>query len=385
MLRLLASAALGAAIGGLIVSLLGRPDPGMLILGIALGVFLATTTVIRLAGGLAVATPSPAAVREARDGRRLGRARVDAVRQTGTFLNEQPVCDIDVTVAALTGDAWATTVRRIVPLTELPAYRTGCERDVAILIDGGPEIAFADGELSPAEIERLVVPPRSDVPLRPVPPGTRIGGGRRRGPLIGVGRRGRPLRLTLFALVAVGAASVVVLPFRAAVVPTLEAWADGRASVDLRQPDEIETAARALREAIGHDRVVAITVLPDAVVVDAPISVGAVETDEWTYRGGRVDHDGPARPQPELAAEQFSWDDVSLERLWPAMRSAADESGLPVGDAVARVVRSTDTDVQSDTFIRAVGPPEMTFSLSDDYRDAFFRLSAQGVRLDPAG
>lgn len=385
MLRLLAFAALGAAIGGLVVSLLGNPDPGMLVFGIAIGVCIAATTVSRLGGGLAAALPSPAAVQEARDARRLGRARIDAVRQTGTFVNEQPVCDIDVTVVSLTGDAWATTIRRLVPLTELPAYQAGLERDVAILLEGGPEIAFADGELSPAEIARLVVPPRSEVDVRPIPPGTRIDKGRRRGPLIGIGRPGRPLRLAVFTLVAVLAGVVVVLPFREAVGLTLDAWSDGRWSVDMRHPDALKTAEGALQDAIGHDRVVSITVIPDAVIVDAPIRVGAVETDEWTYRGGVVSHDGAAHSQPELAEEQFSWSDVALDRLWPAMEQASAQSGLPTDGASARIERATDDDVQSPTFIRNVGAPEMSFGLRDDYRDAFFRLDATGTDLQSAG
>lgn len=385
MLRLLAFAALGAAIGGLVVSLLGNPDPGMLIFGIAIGVCIAATTITRLAGGLAASLPSPAAIQDARDARRLGRARVDSVRQTGTFINEQPVCDIDVTIVALTGEAWATTIRKLVPLTELAAYQAGLERDVAILIEGGPEIAFADGELSPAEIDRLVVPPRSEVEVRPIPPGTRIEKGRRRGPLIGIGRRGRPLRLALFALVAVAAGAVVVLPFREAVGLTLQAWSEGRWTVDMRHPEALETAERSLQEAIGHDRVVSITVIPDAVIVDAPIRAGAVETDEWVYRGGVVSHDGAAHSQPELVEEQFSWSDVALDRLWPAMEEAAAQSGLPTDGATALIQRTTDDDAASPTFIRNVGVPEMSFGLRDDYRDQFFRLDATGTDLRATG
>jgi len=384
-LRLLASAALGAVIGGLIVALLGNPDTGMPVFGVALTVFVIALTVTRLASGLSASLPAPTAVQDARDARRLGRARIDGVRQTGSFINEQPVCDIDVTVVSLTGDVWATTIRKIVPLIELPAYQAGLERDVAILIEGGPEIAFVDGELSPAEIARLVVPARSEVEMRPIPPGTRIVGGRRRGPLIGIGRRGRPLRLALFALVAVAAGAVVVLPFREAVGLTLHAWSEGRWTVDMRHPEALETAERSLQEAIGHDRVVSITVIPDAVIVDAPIRAGAVETDEWVYRGGVVSHDGAAHSQPELAEEQFSWSDVALDRLWPAMEEAAAQSGLPTDGATALIQRTTDDDVQSPTFIRNVGVPEMSFGLRDDYRDQYFRLDATGTDLRATG
>lgn len=153
----------------------------------------------------------------------------------------------------------------------------------------------------------------------------------------------------------------------------------------MRHPEALETAERSLQEAIGHDRVVSITVIPDAVIVDAPIRAGAVETDEWTYRGGVVSHDGAAHSQPELAEEQFSWSDVALDRLWPAMEEAAVQSGLPTDGATALIQRTTDDDVQSPTFIRNVGVPEMSFGLRDDYRDQFFRLDATGTDLRATG
>lgn len=385
MLRLLAFASLGAVIGGLVVALLGNPDTGMPVFGVALTVLVLTTTLGRLGSSLAASVPSPGAVNDARDARRLGRARIDALRQTGTQINDQPVCDIDVTVVSLTGDSWATTIRAVIPLIQLPAFQAGIERDVAILLEGEPEIAFVDGELSPAEAARLVVPPRADVEVRQIPPGTRIDKGRRRGPLLGIGTRGRPLRRVLFAVVAIAAGATVVFPFREAVGLTIDAWADGRWSVDMRRPDALRTAERSLEEQIGHDRIVSITVIPDAVVVDAPIRAGAVETDEWTYRGGRVTHDGPAHSQPELPQEQFSWSDVALDRLWPAVEDASAQSGLPADGATFLIQRATDDDVQSPTFIRNVGAPEISFGLSDDYRDASFRLDATGTDLQARG
>ncbi len=385
MLRLVASAALGVVIGALIVALLGNPDTGMPIFGIALTVFILAITITRLASGLSASFPSAAAVHEARDARRLGRARIDSVRQTGTFINEQPVCDIDVTVVALTGDAWATTIRTIVPLIELPAYQSGVERDVAILLEGGPEVAFVDGELSPAEIERLVIPTRTEVEVRSIPPGTRIDKGRRRGPLIGIGRRGRPLRLAVFAVVAALAAGAVLLPFREGLGLTVDAWSEGRWSVDMRRPDTLLSAERSLEEAIGHDRVVSITVIADAVIVNAPVRAGAIETDEWTYRGGRVSHDGPAGSQPQLAEEQFSWSDVALDRIWPAIENASAQSGLPTDGGSVFIHRTTDTDLDSPTFNRSVEAPEISFGLRDDYRDQSFRLDATGTDLRAMG
>ena len=385
MLRLLAFLALGAVLGGLAVAAIGDQEAGFGIFGFALPVFIISTVLVRVTKSLSPALPSPAAVTAARDARRLGRARIDGVRQTGTLVNDQPVCEIDVTVIALDGGAWATTLRRIVPLIELAAYQPGLERDVVVLLDGGPEVVFADGELSPTERERLVVPPRSAVEVRPIETGARVRNGRRSGPLLGVGRRGRPWRLALFAVATIVAATVVLLPYRDGIALTVAAWQDGRWSADMRTPDSLQTAERALQAEIGHDQVVSIVVTPDAVIVDAPIRAGEQATDEWTFRAGRVTHDGAALSQPRVAQEQFPWSDLAIDRVWPALQEASDQSGLPITGAPVSIRRTSDSDIESPTFNESVGVPDISFGLSDDYRRASFTLSADGSRLTPIG
>lgn len=385
MLRLLAFVALGAVIGGLLVAALGDQEAGFAIFGIALAVGIISTVLVNVTTSLSPALPSPAAVTAARDARRLGRARIDAVRQTGTLVNDQPMCEIDVTVVALDGAAWATTLHLIVPLIELAAYQPGAERDVVVLLDGGPEVVFADGELSPAERGRLVVPARSAVEVRPIEAGTRIRNGRRSGPLLGIGRRGRPWRLALFAVTAVAAAVVVLLPYRDGVALTAAAWQDGRAKADMRTPDSLQTAERAVRAEIGHDQVVSIVATPDAVIVDAPIRAGEQATDEWEFRAGRVTHKGAALIQPRVPQEQFPWSDIALDRVWPALQEASSRSGLPIGTTPVSIRRASDDDVQSPTFIENVGTPYISFGLDDDYRSASFTLSADGSELTPLG
>lgn len=221
-LRLIAFAALGSFLGGVVVALVGPPGTGITIAGVSFAVLVFATAVTGVAGTLGTGTgASPKAVQQARDARRLGLARVDALRTTSTEINDQPLCDIDVTVQPLTGTAYATTVRTVVPPTVIPLFQPGAEREVVILLDGGPELAFVEGELSPGDHDRLTVPPRASVPLLPVQPHTRIVDGRRKGPLLGVSREGRPLRVALYAVVALAAAAVVLAPHRAAVAQTV--------------------------------------------------------------------------------------------------------------------------------------------------------------------
>ncbi|KQM16338.1 hypothetical protein ASF83_10890 [Plantibacter sp. Leaf171] len=383
MLRLIAFAALGALLGGIIVIAVGPPDIGYAVAGVALPVCI-FATVLSLVGrslGSAIGA-SPQAVQQAKDARRLGVARIDTLRQTGTQINDQPLCELDLSVQPLNGPAFATTMRTVIPVTAIPTFQPGTERDVAVLLDGGPEVAFIDaGELSADERSRLRVPARASLPFLPLQPHQRIVDGRRRGPLLGVGRAGRPGRFALFAIVAVAAAAIVVVPYHQSVAQAIIALEDGRLRPDLRRPEALSEAQRALQEAIGHDRVVSITVAADFVIAQAPLTVGDTKTDRWEYRYGQVTHQGAASSEPESAAEQFSWSDVALDRMWSLLEEGAEQVDLPVGDASLYLVRSTDTDVHSPTFARPAGPPQVTFSIGDDYGSTSFVAPADGSAL----
>lgn len=360
----------------------GPPGAGWLIIGIALPVAIASGVFVlvgrSVAGGV---TASTEAVTAARDAGRFGMARIDALRQTGTQINDQPLCDIDLTVRPLTGPAYATTLRSIVPLTEIPTFQPGTLREVVLLLDGGPEVAFVDGEISPTKRAGLVVPDRSAVPVAAMPRYTRISNGRRRGPLLGAGRAGRPLRVLAYLAVAVLAGTAVTLPHQEALGQTISALQDGRLHPDLRDADTLAQAEAALEREIGHDQVVSIVVLPDLVIVDAPIEPGSTRIDQWMYRAGQVSHSGAAPTQPDSPAETFSWSDVSPSSIRPTLDEASDMSGLPVDDATVSFRRASDGDIHSETFGAPVGPVEMRFGLDDDYDSAFFRAGADGSGL----
>ncbi|WP_181276218.1 hypothetical protein [Brevibacterium oceani] len=383
MLRLLIAAAIGTLAGAGIVLYVGPPGAGVGIAGVAFSVLI--IAVVLTAVGRSMATTVSATkedITQAIDSRRIGVARIDAIRQTGTQINDQPLCELDLTVQPLSGQAYATTVSNIVPVTDIPSFQAGVFRDVAILIEGGPEIAFiGGGEFSEHERARISVPPRSNVPMIPIEPHTRIVKGRRKGPLVGLGKKGRLARFSMFAIIAIVAALVVTWPYRTAVTQTAHALQQGQWHVDLRQPDALAVAQEALQDEIGHDQVISVYVSADFVIVEAPLEADGVKSDEWEYRGGRVANDGPATIQPESADEAFSWSDVAFDRLWPLMLTASGDSDLPVGDSGASIVRSTNTDINSENFAEPVGPPQIGFSLEDDYSSASFTAEADGSKL----
>lgn len=99
MLRLIFSAAVGALVGAAIAALVGPPGAGIWVLAIALPIGILSVVFTRLgASGLASTSVSQEDLTRARAEDRLGVARIDAVRQTGTQINDQPLCEIDVTV-----------------------------------------------------------------------------------------------------------------------------------------------------------------------------------------------------------------------------------------------------------------------------------------------
>lgn len=380
MLRLIAFASLGSFLGGLVVALVGPPGAGVAIAATSFMVLLFATILTRVAGSVSGSiTASPAATQQARDAGRLGLARIDALRETGIQIDDHPLCEIDLTVQPLTGPAFATTTRTVVPLTDVATFQPKTEHEVAVLLDGSPEVAFVDNGLMPRERERLRVPPRDAVPLLTVEPHTRVVDGHRKGPLLGAGRTGRPLRLVLFAVVAVAAAAVVVAPYRVAVAQTVDAVQDGHLRPDLREPGLLAQARGALADEIGHDALVSLVVSKDTITVEAPLAPGETTTDRWTYRAGRVSHEGAATVQPGLPGEQLRWSDIALDRLWPLMETAAAQVDRPVGDAVASVRRSIDRASGSLTFVEPVGPPVITFSIGDAYGSTPFQFTADGT------
>jgi hypothetical protein len=399
--RLLAFAAIGTGLGGMVVALadLRSPGDGLTIVAISFAAFMTfgmMTLFARDMSGMVV--PSAATLQEARDARRFGVARIVSLRETGTRVNERPVCQIELVVQPLSGSAWATTVTQTVGLAELSALQPGVERPVLVLLDGGPEVVFADGELSPSVLRTVRVPDRAAVPFVPPEPHTRIVHGRRRGPIIGVGRRGRAGRIALFTVVAVIAGAAVVMPFRAQVASTATAVAVGDwqavfgqrevttpPRVDLRRPAALRAAMAALTKRIGHDQVVSVYVTADLIDVEAPVEPGSRRTDEWYYRDGKVEHEGAATIQPTLAAEQFPSSVIATDDVWSMLRRGSEDAGKPVGDASVSVSRDTDGDVDSDTFGQPVAAPVLRFTIEDDYEQTFFEAAPDGTGLRSTG
>ena len=63
---------------------------------------------------------------------RVGTATVTALRQTGTFVNENPECEIDLEVTVGDGAPYAATVRQVLAIVAIPGFQPGAQVPVKV-------------------------------------------------------------------------------------------------------------------------------------------------------------------------------------------------------------------------------------------------------------
>ncbi|MFF8816789.1 MULTISPECIES: hypothetical protein [Leucobacter] len=384
MLRLTFFIGLGILCGGIVSALVGPPGaaswafPVGFIASVVSGVLVLVGKSLR---GLAL--PTNEQVQAAISEGRVGLARVDALTQTGTQINEQPVCDIDLTVRPVSGGVYRTRVRRIVQLTQIPRFQPGTRHVVAILAEGGPAVALTDEDATAEIWADTEFPPAAVAgELRiPAPGAAGVPGSRR--PLIGTGKKWRPIRITVFVLAGLLAGAAVVFPYRAGLAETVAAIPEGRFHADLREPAALDRALSALAAEIGHDRVTSVTVSEDLVSVNAPLTPESLNVDRWYYRKGSVTHDGPGAPQPETLGEQFALTELDAGAILREVERAAGQVGVDDLDGVmynaSRGLAQTEEDPWNT---ERSGPVSVSFMIDDGYRSASYRVAADGSGLE---
>lgn len=382
MIRLVFFVGAGMVLGSLVVSEVGPPGAGDIAFptGMVLAIFSGILMMIaRATRGMPAASTKD--VDTARSEGRMALARIDAVTQTGTLINDQPVCDLDLSIQPLEGVAYRARVRQLVRLVDIPAVQPGSLRAVAVLSADGAEVALTDDDITRPPYAQLSIPAQGELgALRLPEPGAVTINGRRRGPLIGIGPKGRGLRFVLFAVAMLVSAALTTVPYSTAMAQSIAALGQGRLTADLRQPEMTAEAVAALTGRIGHDQVVSISVSEDVILVDAPVAPGSTDTDRWEYRRGEVTRDGPAPSQPSSPAEQFPLSEASWPALWAAMQAAADAEGIDSVSGVAlRLQRQADSDTASPTFAQHTGPVRARFWFDGDYRSVFYDVAPDGT------
>jgi hypothetical protein len=63
---------------------------------------------------------------------RVGTATVSAVRQTGTFVNNNPECELDLQVEVDGGEPYTVTHRQVLAMVALPGFQPGASVPVRV-------------------------------------------------------------------------------------------------------------------------------------------------------------------------------------------------------------------------------------------------------------
>jgi len=63
---------------------------------------------------------------------RVGRATVSGVRQTGTFVNDNPECELELQVSVDGGDPYRVTHRQVLAMIALPGFQPGASVPVRV-------------------------------------------------------------------------------------------------------------------------------------------------------------------------------------------------------------------------------------------------------------
>lgn len=383
-LRILTAIGIGIGLGGVIAAIVGPPGAASWAIPVGLFCTIIGITFVLIARTTGkISLPSPVLVEASRVAGRIGVARIDTLTQTGTQINDQPVCDLQLTVQPANGAAYRTQLRLVVGLIQIPSIQAGTHKAIVILAEGKPDIALLPDDPDTGPFAGIQVPPAEQAgPLRSPESGGLRDDGSRRTPLLSTKRATRPLRVLLYAAVAIAAATLVVLPYRAGLTQTVHALSNGQLKADLRQADYLPGAIDALVREVGHPNAISVLVTPDYVYYTAPVSDGARESDVWIYRGGNVQHNGPASIQPESADQQFPVTEVDWRAIWPGLEQAAKLVDVDdLSDTHISLDRTHVEDPASENYLKNVGPVKVQLAINTPYQNHWFTMNGHGGDL----
>ncbi|GAB3619938.1 hypothetical protein GCM10027417_11990 [Glutamicibacter endophyticus] len=331
-----------------------------------------------------IQAPSPALVRKAQNEGRVALARVDSLSQTGTRINDEPLCELELTVQPTHGAAYRTLLRTVIPVSQLAAVQPGVRRVVAQLVPGYPDVALLDADPQADIWSRTRIPAVADAGevQRPVPGGFRDDGKRRK-PLIGMGSKGRVGRALLFTVLFLATVAAIIYPHREALAQSMYSVREhGTVHLDMREPYAVHKAIGALQSEIGHDRVIAVRAYKDFVTFEAAVSTEGLRTDNWIYRRGQLENEGPSNIQPEDEREFYAASQINLDRVWAAVRRATSESQFNVRDDTTYFVeRDWSPGTADDPFMKSIGDPVARFGFDNGYESVSYTVDAMTGEL----
>lgn len=349
--------------------------------GAAMTVLLVVVSLGRAFAGTSLTAPQDveAALRE----NRVSLARVLDVRATGTTINDQPLCEIRLTVAARTRPPYTTTTRSLVNLGRLPSLQRGSVVVVAQLDRERPDVALLDPP--PADWQQLA---DRDTSARSMPEAPAW----ESAPARGRDRNGLLRIPGILLLVA------VLVGFGARLWPVRQEALDlvqGTPLEQVRAQGEAREAAAAsifpaertqqvvddLVEAADGARFTEILLFQTYAVAEGLTTPDAVTTDSFTWRDGTATREGAALIQPEpgeLEAELFDAGEVDWSLVAALVDQVPTLTGITDADGPSVQVRRADDP-------EAGNPLQIFLSTNDDYYDAYLTADTTGAIVGMSG
>lgn len=376
------------SVGVLAASILGDALTGdplygtLLVVAIVVASIALPLTIIgSVTSGMGLHDPKKVAAAKAAG--RTTLARVTGIRATGSAVNDQPVCELELLVVPRQGHGpYRTTLRQVVNLARLPSLQPGAVVVVTQLDPERPEVALDDAPEPDwqrrAETDRQVREAlTADVWEAP-----------RRGRAPGAIRR---IPFVVFPVLALLGLAGALYPAWGEVgrlvetrsIDTVRAEHDAAAAAETSMftPGNLRPAVDAVL-ALSGDDVTEVYVYDQWVRVTAPTSPGATTTDEWQYRDGEATHEGASLIQPEpedVPRELFDASELDWAALPPLFDEAERITGVTDGDTPSlRVARNVFADEEPTA-------PLVQVYVSDDYHDGSVDFSVGGEVVSTYG
>lgn len=339
MLRIVSAVAFGVTAGG-IVGALVTGDPRYSVfwgVALAIGILAATGSLFTTSGRIMAKADEPVTGE-------LALARVERISRTGMTVNDQPQCELVMTVAPRHRGAYTTVHREVVDLVALPRLQPG-----AIVVVRRPHPEKANVLLvmdPPAEWERLreterlrtgadrAVPLASTATAWPSEPET----------LLGVTRPpSHPWRTALLAGVFVVAAGLTLVPAYNTIGRMASAVAAGDpAAAGVVEGTRHGEIVDALVREVGSTQFTSVAFYDGYALATAPSSPGALTIDDYQYRYDRTEHQGPELIQPEDPADSlFDVSTVDFTDVRGLIAEAKERSGIAEPESVIVVFERT--------------------------------------------
>lgn len=354
MIRVLLSVILGAALAGIAAWILSADDAwsGLVIpCVISLGVLWPIVLVVRGFAGVAggapgmTGTPAATAVAQAETEGRLALARVRKIARTGTSINDQPVCDLDLVVVPRYGSPFEVRTRRLVDLVEIPRLQP--EQVVVVLTaERGPSPVTIvmdppDEWAVQAQSDERVRSVRTAPPFTPTPEQQRRTGLRRIPPVlylvgivVGAAVALIPAYPTIAALLT-GETTLGEVRYASSYEGKAEAQAEAEAAeaaaANMFVGDNAAEAVELLTRRLGASEVTQLSFWSTNLSAVAPSSPGAPTLDSYFVTDGAVERTGAYSIQPaleELRLTLFDASEVDYSIMPSLIAKAKELTGL---------------------------------------------------------